>query len=89
MKPLVFFVKNPEDPDGKITITKAELEAMITQAYEAGKSDGSVRYTPPSTTTPLPVVQPIITCRDRDAATSQRAVDVGGRVTAQASEGAI
>lgn len=89
MKPLIFFVENPKDPDGKITITKAELEAMLTQAYEAGRSDGSVHYTPPSTTTPPPVVQPIITCNDKTAATSQRAVDVGGRVTAQASEGAI
>lgn len=40
MKPKIFFVQDTKDPNGKITLSKAELEDIVEQAYNAGWSDG-------------------------------------------------
>ena len=50
MKPLIFYVKNPEESSEEITITRTRLEDMISQAYEAGRKDGNASCAQPITT---------------------------------------
>lgn len=65
MKPLIFFVADPKDGNGKITLTKKELEDMLAQAYEAGCKD-SFTYSPVVSTLQSPPSTPwlsTITCK--------------------------
>lgn len=39
MKPIVIYIDKEEE--GKITLTKEELEKLLDDAYNAGKKDGS------------------------------------------------
>ena len=48
MKPLIIYIGK----DDKIELTKAELEEMLTEAYEQGKSDGTTTINYPNTPYP-------------------------------------
>lgn len=50
MKPIIIYA---EEKDGKITITKEELQRIVDEAYRQGKTDGNWYYTTnPITVTP-------------------------------------
>lgn len=48
MKPLIIYIGK----DDKIELTKDELEKMLTEAYEQGKSDGTTTINYPNTPYP-------------------------------------
>ena len=60
MKPIIIYA---EEKDDKVTITKAELQRIVDEAYEQGKADGNW-YTTASPITVTPTLQPPykITC---------------------------
>ena len=41
MKPIIIYA---EEKDGKITITKEELQRIVDEAYRQGKDDGNSYY---------------------------------------------
>ena len=49
MKPIIIYA---EEKDDKVTITKAELQRIVDEAYRQGKADGNYYATNPITLTP-------------------------------------
>ena len=49
MKPIIIYA---EEKDNKVTITKAELQRIVDEAYRQGKADGNWYTTNPITVTP-------------------------------------
>ena len=49
MKPIIIYA---EEKDDKVTITKAELQRIVDEAYRQGKEDGNWYMTNPITVTP-------------------------------------
>ena len=49
MKPIIIYA---EEKNGKITITKDELQRIVDEAYRQGKVDGNWYTTNPITVTP-------------------------------------
>ena len=49
MKPIIIYA---EEKNGKITITKEELQRIVDEAYRQGKADGNWYTTNPITVTP-------------------------------------
>ena len=49
MKPIIIYA---EEKNGKITITKEELQRIVDEAYRQGKEDGNWYTTNPITVTP-------------------------------------
>lgn len=41
MKPIIFYA---EEKDGKVTITKDELQRIVDEAYRQGKADNNTYY---------------------------------------------
>ncbi len=50
MKPIIIYA---EEKDGKVTITKDELQRIVDEAYRQGKADSWNSCTTPITVTPL------------------------------------
>ena len=61
MKPIIIYA---EEKDGKVTLTKDELQRVVDEAYKQGKADGGYYYTTASPITVTPTWQPPykITC---------------------------
>lgn len=51
MKPILVYA---EEKDGKIEITKAELQRIVDEAYREGKQDGRYTYSTPNPITITP-----------------------------------
>ena len=51
MKPIIIYAEEKDDDD-KVTITKAELQRVVDEAYRQGKADGNWYTTNPITVTP-------------------------------------
>ena len=51
MKPILVYA---EEKDGKIEITKTELQRIVDEAYREGKQDGHYTYSTPSPITITP-----------------------------------
>lgn len=49
MKPIIIYA---EEKDDKVTITKAELQRIVDEAYRQGKADANWYTTTPITVTP-------------------------------------
>lgn len=49
MKPIIIYA---EEKDDKVTITKAELQRIVDEAYRQGKADGNWYTKNPITVTP-------------------------------------
>ena len=58
MKPIIIYA---EEKNGKVTITKEELQRIVDEAYRQGKADGNWYTTNPITVTPT-WKSPDITC---------------------------
>lgn len=75
MKPIIIYA---EEKDGKITITKEELQRIVDEAYRQGKTDGNWYYTTnPITVTPTWQPPYKITCTNHGTATDHTTNDKG------------
>lgn len=73
MKPIIIYA---EEKDDKVTITKAELQRIVDEAYRQGKADGNW-YTNPITVTPTWQPPYKITCTNHGTATDHTINDKG------------
>lgn len=71
MKPIVFYINETNQKEGKIVLSKEEFENMLERAYQQGRADGASQIiTTPCTPFPSPTIPPspipVITCEAAD-----------------------
>lgn len=71
MRPIVFYINETNQKEGKIILSKEEFEDMLERAYQQGRTDGASQIittpcTPPTTPIPPFYPTPIITCKAAD-----------------------
>lgn len=71
MKPIVFYINETNQKEGKIVLSKEAFEDMLERAYQQGRADGASQIIttpcpPPPTLTTPPYSIPTITCKAAD-----------------------
>lgn len=71
MKPIVFYINETNQKEGKIILSKEEFEDLLERAYQQGRADGAIRtITTPCTPPPTPITPfystPVLTCKAAD-----------------------